>query len=172
MKMVCESYGVFIAKGATNSLKIVDIRVLWSVRLVLFTQRSKGYIICLGIYPKGIPKEVCVHEVPSVRSCTICKHTSGGPFSYVRTRDKGIRQTTLVYIWTEKVKLGFILQMFLGYKYVPRFIDINLGFFHKYFAHSCGKFFNKNNHFLLGYYSLRVRTICLCGNSCLPITLS
>jgi hypothetical protein len=75
---------------------------------------------------------------------------SGGRFSYVRTRDKGKRLATLAYVWTEKVKHGFILQMFLGYKYVPRFIVINLGFFHKYFVHSCGKFFDKNNHFYRG----------------------
>jgi hypothetical protein len=51
-----------------------------------------------GIYPRGIPKVVCVCMVPSVHPCTICRHTFGGPLAYVRTKDKGVCPETLTFV--------------------------------------------------------------------------
>jgi hypothetical protein len=59
-----------------------------------------------------------------------------------------------------------MLQMFLGYKYVLRFILIKPSFFHKYMDRSCRKSFNQNNYFcqgitLLLYFCLFYRFLFL-----------
>jgi hypothetical protein len=69
-------------------------------------------------YPRGIPKVAYIHVVLSVHPCTICKHTSSGPFTYIRTRNKGVCLLILAYVHSRGLGLGFKgIWGLLGYNY-------------------------------------------------------
>jgi hypothetical protein len=92
-------YGVFIDEGATNSLKSIErpgTMECTSGTIYSLVQRvSRMY----KYYPMVIPKVTYIHVVPRVRPYTIYKHMSGGPLTYVHTRNRSVRLPTLAYVY-------------------------------------------------------------------------
>ena len=98
-------------KIATNSLTKQRTSIQPQCKSGAIAQWFKRCLVCLDIAQRVFQKIAYVCVVPRTSIILFAGCTSGGPPTYVRTRDMGVRSPDLAYVHLQRVSVCFYFLM-------------------------------------------------------------